>query len=359
MVRLLSTLAALCAASAAAVLDLTPDNFDKEITQTGKPALIEFFAPWCGHCKNLAPVYEELGQAFGYAADKVAIAKVDADAHRSLGQKFGVQGFPTLKWFDGKGGAPEDYKGGRDLESLSAFVTEKSGVRAKVKAKAPSAVVMLDDKSFKEEIGGDKDVLVAFTAPWCGHCKSLAPTWETLAQDFSLEPTVLIAKVDAEAPNAKATAQDQGVSSYPTIKFFPRGSTSPTDYSGGRSEAALVAYVNEHAGTHRAPGGRLDATGGTIAAFDSLVQKYAQSGAWDKGVKEAKKIAAKAEGKYNEYYVKVFEKLAANAGYVDKELARLEGLLKKGGVAPEKEDDLVSRSNILRLFKKDDEKTEL
>ena len=150
-----------------AVLDLIPDNFDK-IAISGKPALVEFFAPWCGHCKTLAPVYEQLAQDFAFAKDKVSIAKVDADSEKSLGKRFGIQGFPTIKYFDGKSEKPEDYNGGRDLESLTEFLTKKTGIKAK-KAKAPaSAVEMLTDTTFKQQIGSDKDVLVAFTAPWCG-----------------------------------------------------------------------------------------------------------------------------------------------------------------------------------------------
>ena len=53
---------------------------------------------WCGHCKNLAPEWEKLGSTFK-KSDGVLIAKVDADAHRDVGTKFGVQGFPTIKWF--------------------------------------------------------------------------------------------------------------------------------------------------------------------------------------------------------------------------------------------------------------------
>ena len=154
--------------SASAVIDLIPSNFDKIVLKSGKPALVEFFAPWCGHCKNLAPVYEELATTFQHASEKVTIAKVDADAEKDLGRKFGVQGFPTLKWFDGKSDKPVEYDGGRDLESLQKWITDKTGIRPKVKAKLPSQVVMLDDKSFKEKVGKEQDVLVAFTAPWCG-----------------------------------------------------------------------------------------------------------------------------------------------------------------------------------------------
>ena len=72
------------------VLDLIPANFDQIVFSSSKPALVEFFAPWCGHCKNLAPVYEELAAAFAHGGDKVSIAKVDADEHKSVGIRFGV-----------------------------------------------------------------------------------------------------------------------------------------------------------------------------------------------------------------------------------------------------------------------------
>ena len=364
---LLSTLAALGANAASSVLDLIPDNFDKVVLESNKPALVEFFAPWCGHCKKLAPIYEELAQNFDFAKDKVSIAKVDADAEKDLGRRFGVQGFPTLKWFDGKSDKPEDYNGGRDLESLSDFIVEKTGIKVKAKKTAPSAVEMLNDKSFKTEIGGDKDVLVAFTAPWCGRrwaftsscsatdtildCKSLAPIWETVAQDYAAEPNVLIAKVDAEAENAKATAQEQGVKSYPTIKYFPKGSTTPEPYEGGRTEQDLLTFMNGKAGTHRTIGGKLDELGGTIPSLDEIVSKLTGGGGIATLSADLKAATQGLKDKYAEYYLKVADKLSSNQGYAEKELARLEGLLKKGGLAPEKMDDLTSRSNILRKFK--------
>ncbi|SPQ21857.1 079d68e1-5746-4385-8129-f1add8dac09a [Thermothielavioides terrestris] len=349
-------LASLAAAAAAksAVLDLIPDNFDKVVLKSGKPTLVEFFAPWCGHCKNLAPIYEELALAFEHAKDKVQIAKVDADAERDLGKRFGVQGFPTLKFFDGKSDKPTEYNGGRDLESLSNFITEKIGVRARKKVAKPSSVVMLTDSTFKQHIGGDKNVLVAFTAPWCGHCKNLAPTWEKLAENFANEPNVLVAKVDADAETGKATAAEYGVKGYPTIKFFPAGSTTPEDYSGARSEEAFVTFLNEKAGTHRAVGGGLDAVAGTIESLDAVVAKLVGGTALSEAAAEAKKTAEsltdKAQAKHAEYYLRVFEKLGKSEEYAAKELARLEGIIKKGGLAPTKLDELTSKTNILRKF---------
>ncbi|QDS72903.1 hypothetical protein FKW77_007789 [Venturia effusa] len=338
--------------AASAVIDLIPDNFDKIVKKGGKPALVEFFAPWCGHCKNLAPVYEELASSFKHAEDKVTIAKVDADAHKSLGQKYKVQGFPTLKWFDGSGNDPEDYDGGRDLDSLSAFINEKTGLKTKGAVKPPSAVKMLNDAKFKEVIGGDKNVLVAFTAPWCGHCKSLAPIYEDLAKSFANEESVIIAKVDAESEDSKATASAQGVTGFPTIKWFPAGSKEPISYSNARTEAAFIDFINKEAGTYRAPGGGLTAAGGTVAAIDSVIQKIIDGGN-DIASKadEIVQAATNEKSAYAKYYAKAAEKIKANSAWLDKELARLENILKKGGLVPSKVDDLTSRSNILKKFK--------
>jgi protein disulfide-isomerase A6 len=197
-------------------------------------------------------------------------------------------------------------------------------------------------------------------------CKSLAPIWEQVAQDFANEPSVIIAKVDAESPDSKQTAKAQGVSSYPTIKWFAAGSTEPKPYEGARTEAAFVEFVNKEAGTHRALGGGLTLTAGTIAAVDSVIQKIIDAGSDFSGKAQEVIDAAKSEkGKYAEYYGKVAGKVKKNAGYVEKELSRLEGILKKGSLAPEKLDDITRRSNILRKFKivkaeeKSDEKSEL
>ncbi|KAK5083794.1 hypothetical protein LTR05_006300 [Lithohypha guttulata] len=353
MVRLASLLFA-ATASASAVLNLIPSNFDEIVFQSGKPALVEFFAPWCGHCKNLAPVYDELAASFGSQSSKVSIANVDADAHKALGKRFGVQGFPTLKWFDGKPGSePVDYNGGRDLESLQKFVTEKSGVKPKGAKKTTSHVQILDEKSFKEQVGKDNDVLVAFTAPWCGHCKTLKPTWEKLAEDFAAEPNVIIAQVDAEAENSKSLAQEQGISGFPTIKFFPKGSAEPSPYAGARSEEAFIEYLNEKTGVNRMIGGKLNTKAGTIAALDSILAKYITPNGFsdvEKASAELTKAAKDVSDKTKEYYLKALAKLTGNPEYAMKEQTRLAGLLKKSGLAPEKIDDLQRRSNILAKF---------
>jgi protein disulfide-isomerase A6 len=185
-------------------------------------------------------------------------------------------------------------------------------------------------------------------------CKTLAPIWETLASDFVNEKSVVIAKVDAEAENSKATAKDQGVASYPTIKFFPKGSTTPVDYNGGRTEEDFVKYINEKAGTHRTVGGGLDTLAGTIEALDAIVAKFTGGATLSEIAVEASKIASglkeTAQSKYAEYYMKVLDKASKSDTYAAKELKRLDGILKRGGLAPEKLDEFISKTNILRKF---------
>lgn len=171
-----------------------------------------------------------------------------------------------------------------------------------------------------------------------------------MATDFILEPNVIVAKVDAEAENSKATAKANAVASYPTIKFFPRGSKEAVAYTGGRTEKDFIDFLNERCGTHREVGGGLNDKAGTIEALDAIVAKYISGTSFEPMVKEIKEAAGSLSAKYADYYVKAGNKLQENAEYAQKELARLQRILDKGNLTPEKIDDLVSRSNVLRRF---------
>ncbi|KAI0760753.1 protein disulfide isomerase [Fomes fomentarius] len=342
-------------ALASNVLELNPDNFD-EIIGKGKPALVEFFAPWCGHCKNLAPIYEQLADAFAHAKDKVIIAKVDADgAGRPLGQKYGVTGFPTLKWFGPEGGEPEKYEGGRDLDALANFITTQSGVKSNIKPPPPPAYQVLDAHTFDEvALNPEKDVIVAFTAPWCGHCKRLKPIYEDVAKDFINEPNCLVTNVDADAKNNRPLAEKYEVGSFPTIKFFPKGQKdSPIDYDGARTEEAFIEFLNEKCGTHRATGGLLDDKAGRLAQLDALAEKfYNESAAARQTIlKEASDLAATL-GAGAKHYLRVMEKVVTGSEeYLEKESKRLSSILAKRTLAPAKLDEIKVKANILGAFR--------
>ena len=104
----------------AGVVSVTEDNF--AATSDGKNVFVKFFAPWCGHCKRLAPAWTQLGDSYT-DHEKVVIGEADCTADsKSLCQAQGVRGYPTLKYFIN--GEENKYTGGRDLASLQQFVVD-------------------------------------------------------------------------------------------------------------------------------------------------------------------------------------------------------------------------------------------
>jgi protein disulfide-isomerase-like protein len=139
------TFLALTAATASAdVLSLTPDNWDA--MTDGKTVFVKFFAPWCGHCKKMAPDWETL--ATEWEGHEVGlIADVDCTAEgKPLCDAQGVKGFPTLKYGDPN--ALEDYSGGRSLSDFQAFAKEN------LKPVCSPAKLDLCDDAKKAEIEG-------------------------------------------------------------------------------------------------------------------------------------------------------------------------------------------------------------
>ncbi|EKD00186.1 protein disulfide isomerase [Trichosporon asahii var. asahii CBS 8904] len=121
------------------------------------------------------------------------------------------------------------------LSGLAALVQVHAGMYG-----AP--VVELDAKSFKDVMGNEHASMVAFVAPWCGHCKNLGPEFTAAAQ--SLSPLIPFYTVDCDEDKNRALCAQYGVQGFPTIKAFPRaGKGSARDYNGERRRGALVEYA--------------------------------------------------------------------------------------------------------------------
>ncbi len=236
-------------------------------------SLVEFYAPWCGHCKSLAPEWKKAAKALKGIVNVVA---VDADANKAVGGKYGVQGFPTIKWFVGGGGAPEDYSGARDAAAIVKWAMGKASSVAQArlsgkgggsgggksssggakaggggssggakaggggKGKAGAVVTLTPDNFDEQVLSGETPWMVEFFAPWCGHCKNLAPEWASAAEQTAGE-NVRWGAVDADAH--RDLGQRFGVKGFPTIKMFPAGSKKDSDakdYNGPREAAGLA-----------------------------------------------------------------------------------------------------------------------
>ncbi|KAJ1180173.1 hypothetical protein NDU88_005397 [Pleurodeles waltl] len=132
-------------ASASDVLELTDDNFESETKQRSL-VLLEFYAPWCGHCKRLAPEYESAATRL---KGVVSLAKVDCTAHSNTCNKFGVSGYPTLKIFrDGEESG--SYDGPRTADGIVSTLKKLAG---------PASVDLRSTEEF-EKFVGDKDASV-------------------------------------------------------------------------------------------------------------------------------------------------------------------------------------------------------
>ncbi|KAF4396372.1 hypothetical protein G4B88_019172 [Cannabis sativa] len=233
------------------------------VLNSNKVVLVEFFAPWCGHCQALTPIWEKAATVL---KGVVGVAALDADEHKSLAQEYGIRGFPTIKVFV-PGKPPVDYQGARDVKSIANFALSqiKGLLKERLDGKATggssgssgsnenseaSASVELNSRNFDEQVLKSKDLwIVEFFAPWCGHCKRLAPEWKKAANN--LKGKVKLGHVDCDSE--KSLMSRFNVQGFPTILVFGADKDSPTPFEGARTASAIESFALEQLETNIAP----------------------------------------------------------------------------------------------------------
>lgn len=133
----------------------------------------------------------------------------------------------------------EDFKAGKLVTHLkSEPIPENKG--------ALTTLVGLNYESIV--LDETKDVLVKYYAPWCGHCKKLAPIWEELAESVADIPDLVIAKFDATMNEVKGLQ----IKGYPTLKFYPKGNKAGVDYDEGRELPDFKKYLEKNSSAYQA-----------------------------------------------------------------------------------------------------------
>jgi len=129
----------------------------------------------------------------------------------------------------------EDFSSGK----LSAYLKSEP-----IPETQEGPVVVVVANNFKDIVFNDEDdVLIEFYAPWCGHCKSLAPHYEEAAKKSSTAKHLVIAKMDATANEVEGVA----IQGYPTIKFYPAHSKhAPVDFDGDRTASGIIEWLKGH-----------------------------------------------------------------------------------------------------------------
>jgi len=182
---------------------LTVETFE-EFIKSNSRVLIEFYAPWCGHCKRLQPEYEAAAKFLKEDPNsKTKLGKVDAVKHKEIAERFGVRGYPTLKYFiNGDLETPVDYNGGRTKDKILSWVQTQelpavsfikseedlNGLRSKksivlvVFLEKADPDAMLEIEKAAEKLRNDLVVAVAYGSELTG--ESELPTVAFYMEDF-------------------------------------------------------------------------------------------------------------------------------------------------------------------------------
>ncbi|XP_010921537.1 protein disulfide-isomerase like 2-1 isoform X1 [Elaeis guineensis] len=338
-------------AAAGDVVVLTDDNFDEEVGQD-RGAFVMFYTPWCGRCKKIAPEYEKLGPSFN-REKSVLIGKVDCDKYKSLCSEYQVSKYPTIHWYPKGSLKPLEYDGPYTAQVFVEFVNAEAGTNAEL-VPTPSDIVVLTPENFNQVVLDEtKNVLVEFYAPWCTHCKLLAPTYEKVATAYKLEEDVVIANLDAD--RYKDLAEKYEVNGYPKIKFFPKSNKAGEAYKSGRDLDDFINFINEKCGTSRDRKGRLNSQAGIVSSLDALVKEFISATNDEKKavlsrIEEEVENLKGSSARYGKMYVKA-AKFCIERGedYAPKEIERLQRMLKKS-IHPSKADEFILKKNILATF---------
>lgn len=225
------------------VLVLNESNFDSTIAAENE-ILVEFYAPWCGHCKRLKPEYEIAATTLKANNPPIRIAKVDCTVNTELCKTHDITGYPTLQIFTE--GVASKYDGALKADAIiqkmlheiqSEPIPEKQGDNKKIVGKNFDQLVL----------ESDADVFVKFYAPWCGHCKAMAPTWEELATKYKDDSNIVIGDFDATANELVLDNYKSVVKGYPTILWIPKNDKqNPVKYAGGRELDDFEKWIKEN-----------------------------------------------------------------------------------------------------------------
>ena len=148
---LVAALAAVCAYASDDVVVLTDANFHSEI-KTHEVALVKFYAPWCGHCKKLAPEFDKAAPKLKANDPPIALVKVDCTVEKDVCGEFGVKGYPTLKIFR-NGLLAQDYEGPREADGIIKYMRGQAG---------PSAKEIKTVAEFEKFVNSDDSAVLGF-----------------------------------------------------------------------------------------------------------------------------------------------------------------------------------------------------
>uniref|UniRef100_A0A7N8XBC7 Protein disulfide isomerase family A, member 5 n=1 Tax=Mastacembelus armatus TaxID=205130 RepID=A0A7N8XBC7_9TELE len=224
----------------------TEKDFRKLLKKEERPVLMMFYAPWCGVCKRMQPIFQ---QAATETKGKYVLAgmNVHPSEFDSLKQEYSVKGYPTFCYFE-KGKFLYHYENyGATAKDISDWMKNPQPPQPKTPevlwSETDSSVFHLTDESFDSFLEEHPAVLVMFYAPWCGHCKKMKPEYDEAAEILNkgTDSPGVLAAVDATVH--KAVGDRFKISGFPTVKYFEKGEEKYT-LPQLRSKEKIIEFMH-------------------------------------------------------------------------------------------------------------------
>ncbi|KAI0061344.1 thioredoxin-like protein [Artomyces pyxidatus] len=212
---------------------LTPDIFKPTISEGYW--FIEYFSPWCHHCRMFAPTWEEL--VSDYEGTAVHLAQINCAVDGDFCAEKGVNGYPQMNLYR-DGIFVKTFNHERTRERITDFITEVTSISPSASSSSDNAtshdlrptppddpkpdlnpegeVLVLTDETFAE-VTASGDVFVKFFGPWCNRCDELAPIWTKLANEMQHKLTI----AEVNCADYKSLCTAQGVAELPTLFLYP------------------------------------------------------------------------------------------------------------------------------------------
>jgi protein disulfide-isomerase-like protein len=223
------------------ITTLTSSNFEQKVQnqksnnneQQDNYWFIKFYAPWCGHCQYLAPIWSELSSQLE-TSSMVHLGKVDCTKNNDICDKYNVRGYPTLLFFK-NGEVVGEYEGKREVRKMLEWTEKMTSV-----PKFDGNAIQLTDSNFEETLREYPNGywFIKFYSPNCVFCQDMAQTWIDFATEMK-GTNVMVAEVNAL--NEKKLAEMFKITSYPIIIFL--NGKKMTSYTGLRNVAAFKEFA--------------------------------------------------------------------------------------------------------------------
>ncbi|KAL4753633.1 hypothetical protein BDW72DRAFT_168248 [Aspergillus terricola var. indicus] len=220
------------------VLQVNQKSYNQLIANSNYTSIVEFYAPWCGHCQNLKPAYEKAAKNLDGLA-KVAAINCDEDGNKPFCGQMGVQGFPTLKIVtpSKKPGKPrvEDYQGPRTAKAIVDAVAER----------IPNHVKRITDKNLDEWLSEDEEAPKTILFTEKGTTSSLI---RAIAIDFLGSIKV------AQIRDKETAAVDRfGITEFPSLVLLPGNRKEHIVYNGELKKGPIVEFLSQAAAPNADP----------------------------------------------------------------------------------------------------------